>query len=83
MNRTECTSNPIVVQLVVFLPGLCLLPDAILKLSSLQPHVLQAVAQLGLDLLALHRKSFQHLSTARAMFVQCLTHLVCGTNTHV
>lgn len=80
---TICTTNPVLMKISV-ITGLSLLPEAVLKLCSLQSHVLQAVVHLCLDLLALHGKSCQHASlsainTVPAMSVHCLGLLICHT----
>lgn len=82
-------SNPILVEVCVVFTGLSMLPEAGLKLCSLQPHVLQAAVHLCLDLLALHRESLQHagfsaINTVPALFVHCSGLLVCqDKNTHL
>lgn len=83
-----CTTNPVLVKFLVVVTGLSLLPEAGLKLCSLQSHVLQAAVHLCFDLLALHGKSCQHVgfstfATVSAMSVCCLGLPDCQTKTHI
>lgn len=82
-----CTTDPILAKFFVVVSGLSLLPEAGLKLCSLQSHVLKAAIHLCADLPALHGKSCQHasfsaISSVAAMSVHYFDLLVCQRQKH-